>query len=150
MALLFTCAYWHALAKLRMHTDETLALLDTVTKLFGKRLRHFQQTTCSAFDTRELKQEVDRRHRRGLRNSATNSIPAASTSQATRRQKVFNLQTYKLHALGDYVTSIRKYGTTDSYSTESVSTCTQNILLTYRLTGRAGTPHFQGKISSNR
>ena len=140
LALLFTCAYWHALAKLRMHTDETLALLDTVTKLFGKRLRHFQQITCPAFNTRELKQEADRRHRRGLRNSTRNS--AASTSQATRRQKVFNLQTYKLHALGDYVTSIRKYGTTDSYSTESASTCTQTVLLTYKLTGRAGTPHF--------
>ena len=149
LALLFTCAYWHALAKLCMHTDETLTLLDTVTKLFGKRLRHFQQKTCSAFGTRELRWEADCRHRRGQRNLATNSTPAASTSQATRRQKTFNLQTYKLHALGDYATSIRKYGTTDSYSTESASTCTENVLLTYRLTGRAGTPHFQGKISSN-
>ena len=146
--MLFTCAYWHALAKLCMHMDETLALLDTVTKLFGKRLRHFQQKTCSAFDTRELKREADHRHRRGLKNSASNSTPAVSTS--TRRQRAFNLQTYKLHALGDYATSICKYGTTDSYSTESVSTSTQIGLLTHRITGRTGTPHFQGKISPNR
>lgn len=38
-----------------------------------------------------------------------------------RRRKTMNLNTYKVHALGDYVETIRKYGTTDSYSTELVS-----------------------------
>jgi len=31
-----------------------------------------------------------------------------------------NLQTYKLHALADYPSQIRMYGTTDSYSTQAV------------------------------
>lgn len=31
-----------------------------------------------------------------------------------------NLDTYKIHSLGDYVEAIRQYGTTDSYSTELV------------------------------
>ena len=35
--------------------------------------------------------------------------------------KGFNLNTYKLHSLGDYVETIRRYGTTDSYSTQLVS-----------------------------
>jgi hypothetical protein len=39
----------------------------------------------------------------------------------SRRRKSFNLHTYKFHVLGDYVTSIRRFGTTDSYSTEPVS-----------------------------
>jgi hypothetical protein len=35
-------------------------------------------------------------------------------------QKHFNLQTYKLHALGNYMSSIRRFRTTDSYSTQPV------------------------------
>lgn len=40
---------------------------------------------------------------------------------AGRRAKTFNMNTYKAHALGDYAKTIRRYGTTDSYSTEPVS-----------------------------
>ena len=31
--------------------------------------------------------------------------------------------TYKYHALGNYVDNIRRFGTTDSYSTQPVSVC---------------------------
>lgn len=37
-----------------------------------------------------------------------------------RKDKVFNLKTYKFHSLGDVVTCIRMFGTTDSYSTQTV------------------------------
>ena len=37
------------------------------------------------------------------------------------RPKLFNLNTYKLHALGDYVHTIHMFGTTDSYTTQIVS-----------------------------
>jgi hypothetical protein len=37
-----------------------------------------------------------------------------------RKQKKLNLRTYKHHALGDYVDTIRRFGTTDSYSTQPV------------------------------
>jgi hypothetical protein len=36
------------------------------------------------------------------------------------RTKSFNLTTYKLHALGDYVTMIKQFGTTDNTSTQTV------------------------------
>ena len=104
-----------------MHTDETLNLLDTITKRLGNRLRHFQRRTCTAFDTEELKREAESRHRRELKNVVGNSTGVSSTSQTARRPKTFNLQTYKLHALGDYASSIRKYGMTDLYSTEQAS-----------------------------
>ena len=114
-----------------MHTDETLTLLDSITGLLGRGLCRFQQKTCAAFDTQELKREAERRQRRGQKNTAGNSTTLA-TSQATRRKKAFNLQTYKLHALGDYVSSICKYGTTDSYSTETVSICArESAFFTY-------------------
>ena len=37
--------------------------------------------------------------------------------------KHFNLSTYKLHALGDYVQTISLFSTTDSYSTQTVRYC---------------------------
>jgi hypothetical protein len=49
--------------------------------------------------------------------SSSKKMTKATTS---RRSKTFNLNTYKIHALGDYVATIRQYGTTDSYSTEPV------------------------------
>ena len=48
--------------------------------------------------------------------------PQAGSTSRGRQPKTLNLNTYKLHALGDYTTTIRKYGTTDSYSTEPVCT----------------------------
>jgi hypothetical protein len=121
LTLLLTSVQWHALAKLRMHTDETLGLLDTVTVKLGRQLRRFQKYTCVAFKTRELRREAERRQRRQSRSLVSNGEATVSTHQTARRSKTFNLQTYKLHALGDYSTSIRNFGTTDSYSTEPVS-----------------------------
>ena len=48
---------------------------------------------------------------------ASESKPKKS---ASRLPKTLNLNTYKDHSVGDYVDSIRRYGTVDSYSTESV------------------------------
>jgi len=119
LTLLFTCAYWHMLAKMCMQTDEMLELLDVITERLGRHLRHFKRDTCAAFNTRELKWEVERRQRHEPKSQAGNSI-TTPTTQGVRRLKTFNLKTYKLHALGDYSNSICKFGTTDSYSTEPV------------------------------
>ena len=116
----------NGLLKLCMHTDETLTLLDTVMERLGQRLRHFQLKTCAAFNTQELKREAEccQHHaQENLKNLQGNStvMAAASTPHVSRRLKTFNLQTYKLHALSNYLSSIRRYGTTDSYSTEPAS-----------------------------
>lgn len=163
-------AHWHALAKLRVHTDLTLNIMDGVTADLGSKLRTFQKETCEAFPTRELKRERDARIHRAQQTKATpsgapankpvprpsgsssgapasnwvassrrgtdppplstahpaqttlnhNDISKSTAHDSTKHKKTFNLQTYKLHALGDYTTTIRKYGTTDSYSTEMV------------------------------
>lgn len=127
--LLFDMAHWHALAKLRMHTDLTLQVMDAVTISLGHKIRAFIQDTCPAFSTKELQREFDARVRRETRKSgpkSTQDKTAAPTSSATvtkskgRKPKTFNLNTYKGHSLGDYPDTIRKYGTTDSYSTEPV------------------------------
>lgn len=110
-------AQWHGLAKLRLHTDITIDQLEEVTTRLGQELRDFQTKICPAFQTKELPREVNARKRREAKNQSANSQPG---SQGERKTKTLNLQTYKLHSLGDYGKTIRKYGTTDSYSTEPV------------------------------
>lgn len=63
LQLLFTFAHWHGLAKLRLHTDATLAILDDETTKLGQQLRAFQTQTSTAFATHELKREADARQR---------------------------------------------------------------------------------------
>lgn len=134
--LLFTMAHWHGLAKLRLHTDSTLKLLDDLTTSLGSQLRHFANVVCPAFQTEALPKEIRISDKKGRnqtpksKSDMTISSRAISKSKAKTpkppmpkksNQKLFNLKTYKVHALGDYVEHIRLFGTTDSYSTEPVS-----------------------------
>jgi hypothetical protein len=137
LKLLFILCHWHGLAKLRMHTDETLQVLDDATVSLGRELRAFSTVTCPAFPTRELKREAEHRQRRQRQSQSRAGTTTQGSSQIVSRQsKTFNLQTYKLHALGDYVATIRQYGTTDSYSTQMVkiSICvgSSSFLFVYR------------------
>lgn len=123
--LLFRLAEWHALAKLRLHTNNSLDKLDQALNALGRQLRRFQQFTCSAFQAMELPREVAACQKR--QDQSTNG--RESTSGA--RPKSFNMLTYKLHALGDYTASIRLFGTTDSYTTQIVGisyfSCTGSV-----------------------
>jgi hypothetical protein len=101
-----------------MHTDETLQIMEDITASLGRELRAFSVDTCLAFPTRELRCEAECRWRRQQQSMAT------SKATVSLQSKTFNLQTYKLHALGDYVSSIRRFGTTNSYSTQPVQDST--------------------------
>ncbi|KAG2123872.1 hypothetical protein DEU56DRAFT_917278 [Suillus clintonianus] len=134
--LLFTLAHWHGLSKLRMHSDLTLDIFDATTTDIGNQLRDFKVKVCSVHDAKELDKEVNarsrcqakeavRRTQAGKNNkSVTNGLLTTTAVEEPvdhnklRRTVSFNLQTYKIHALGDYVSCIRRFGTTDSYSTE--------------------------------
>lgn len=140
MGLLFTLAHWHGLAKLRQHTDLSLNILESVTIQLGNLLRNFQSKTCTAYATHELKREMAARIRKATKGYSagkltttgpniknteighpTNKKVNNKTKKDMKRQyKTLNLNTYKDHSLGDYVETIRQYGTTDSYSTELV------------------------------
>ncbi|KIJ58626.1 hypothetical protein HYDPIDRAFT_33994 [Hydnomerulius pinastri MD-312] len=114
--LLFRLAQWHALAKLRLHTDDSLLLLDKATRLVGYQMRKFQEFTCAAFKTMELPSETAARRRR--KEGKNVGVGPSATTGTTARPKTFNLLTYKFHALGDYVNTIRLFGTSDSYTTQ--------------------------------
>lgn len=128
LRLLFNCAHWHGLAKLRMHIDPTLDILDALTIKIGADFRAFVNKTCPAFETYELNREMESRKRREAqknkasgRQTTHQSTNVQNASKKERKRAVFNTQTYKYHSLGDYGPTIRRLGTTDSYSTEPVS-----------------------------
>ncbi|KAJ7244602.1 hypothetical protein B0H12DRAFT_1236060 [Mycena haematopus] len=117
--LLFTFAEWHTLAKLKLHTDPTLERLDSVTTVLGCLLRRFKRVVCPEFATKELPSEEAARGRRQAKKAAQGKGKGRATiRKTTSNAKEFNLQTYKLHALGDYVPAVRWFGTSDSYSTQ--------------------------------
>ena len=112
--LVFVMGCWHAYAKLRLHTEQTLASFESLTADLGTLLRHFSTATCAAFKTTELPKERAARIRR------TANTPGTSTSGGGSKAKGFNLNTYKFHALGDYAQTIRERGTTDNYTSQRV------------------------------
>ncbi|TCD64617.1 hypothetical protein EIP91_003851 [Steccherinum ochraceum] len=125
LELLFVLASWHAYAKLRIHTNTTLGFLDESTTTLGERLRNFKETVCAHYRTTELPTEEAARGRRQA--ALANRPPRAnasrggngSTQTSGPRTKEFNMSTYKLHALGDYMTSAVLYGPSDNYSTQT-------------------------------
>ena len=132
--LLFILCTWHATAKLCLHTTTTLRYLKEATRSLGFLLQMFVKKTCSAFDTHELSGEVNAQTRRKAATSAkgrgSGKITEKSTGKSKKekgkqqnsasRLKLFNLCTYELSALGEYVWAILQYGTTESYSTQTV------------------------------
>ncbi|KAJ7049533.1 hypothetical protein C8F01DRAFT_1002225 [Mycena amicta] len=142
---LFTLAEWHALGKLRMHTDTTIEMLRTSTKELGRLLRRFRDHVCPFFKTKELPTEERTRERAQARNKSKgkgkgNATTKSTTTNAGTTKKEYNMFTYKLHALGHYVASILWFGTSDSYSTQPVSV--YFYITNYRLpilSGRART-----------
>ena len=62
--------------------------------------------------------------------------------------KKLNLDTYKFHALGDYVGMIKSFGTTDSFTTQVVSISLDYFHFTYVSIsiGRASAPPDQENV----
>lgn len=159
--LLFVLADWHALAKLRLHSDSTIGHLRSATTILGNRLRHFVKHICPSFDTRELPKEEAARIRRKQKKSGNKNTdqPTSVTNPRpaqTIKTKILNLFTYKLHALGDYVPTILSFGTTDSYSTQTVSSWVLFSLIEASSntavkpnTGRAGTSQSEKVLCPN-
>lgn len=119
-SLLFRFAQWHALAKLRIHSESSLGFLGETFKILSKQLRKFRDFTCAAFEAVELPKEKAARQRRFAQRATDRPNDSSSEFKGTRI-KTFNLSTYKFHAMGDYVQTIKLFGTTDSFTTQIVS-----------------------------
>ena len=119
MTLLYRTAEWHAFAKLRLHTENTLQHLEKLTTELGQLMRKFRDATESGFATFELPKEIGARNRR--KKSGKGKEKAAAGNISGRKPKILNIFTYKWHSLGDYVRTIRLFGGTDGFSTQVVS-----------------------------
>jgi hypothetical protein len=122
LTLLFRLNEWHSFAKLRMHSESTVQHLDDLTSEIGRLMRKFRDDT-STYQTFELPREVEARKRKKMKAAETQgkSTAPAAPGSSTRKRRTLNLSTYKWHALGDYVRTIKLFGPTISYSTQIVS-----------------------------
>lgn len=124
--LLFELNTWHSLAKLRLHTETTVKDLENSTTRLGTILRKFQRNVCSAYETYDLPSEeavrVRRKAKKALQSQSAKKkrIQPSTLKKTPRRQRTFNLNTYKTHSLGSYARAIRLHGSTDNYNSQTV------------------------------
>ncbi|KAL1750714.1 hypothetical protein FB107DRAFT_294399 [Schizophyllum commune] len=122
--LLYRTAEWHATAKLRMHTDATLKLLDELTREFGALAREFEQLSAAQFATVETPKEATARARREMnKNTAAAGQPNLALTMSRRPPS-------------DYSSTIRRYGTTDSYTTQTSELAHRVVKRLYELTNK--------------
>lgn len=119
LKLLYRTSEVHALAKMRMHTDETTERLKKVTSEFGKLIRRFRDDVSVKYATVETPAEVAKRNRNQARQQDGGAFTDMVRSGGPR-PKTLNLNTYKFHSLGDYPMFIHLFGGSDSYSTQLV------------------------------
>jgi hypothetical protein len=140
--LAFDLATWHAYAKLRLHTTHTIASLRSQTKELGRLLRHYSTKLCPKYATKLLPGEAAAAYRRKAANTKK-VMPTSQQPKAPSKAKStipkgsgFNLQTYKIHALGDYADHIEQFGPTDCFSTQQVCDLSPKFFLcSHPLTG---------------
>jgi hypothetical protein len=135
--LLFELATWHRFAKLCLHTELSICTLEALTMWLGSDLWCFESVTCEAFDTWELPSEeaawgwqmaaLAKKQGPSWGHVARSSDVASMTPKKRKRKRKFNLSTYKLHVLGDYVEAIQAYDTTDNYNMQLVSDAPHNL-----------------------
>ncbi len=129
--MLFDTAAWHGYAKLRLHSDSTLASFEVSTTDIGRHFRLFEKDTCQAYVTKELPSEAGARVRRQVAAAQSGKKKLAGSSRVQKRKRsaspqklpkkrIFNNRTAKTHFLGDYPWAIRYFGTTDGNSTQIV------------------------------
>ena len=154
---LFLLATWHAYAKLRLHTEDTLESFDQLTAPLGEKLRLFAGKITKDFVVKELPKETAAKARRAAANlkqkttkgkepaksapvkkSIKGKLGKKSTKGRKPEKKIISMSllTYKLHALGDYVQTIRQRGTTDSYNSQTVSILLYSEVYLIIFTGR--------------
>ncbi|TBU36276.1 hypothetical protein BD309DRAFT_1073507, partial [Dichomitus squalens] len=130
--MLFELARWHALAKLQLHSETTIAALDTSTGTLGQSMRAFLRHVCPHFATQELPKETQSRQRHKAASGRNKQSAMASS-----KFRAFNvLNTYKYHRLGDYARGISEIGTTDNTSTQTGEFEHRRVKQFYRRTNK--------------
>ena len=69
------------MAKLRMHTDTTLKMLEDITVSLGAEFRRFDRVVCSKIQTEELATEVEARVRRAQKKAEKDAKQAGKDTK---------------------------------------------------------------------
>ena len=101
--------------------------LENSTTRLGELLRSFQSDVCPAYQTFDLPAEEAARVRRKAaatkKTEETIDQPKGkqkAMESGSKKLRTFNLNTYKIHALGSYAEAIRLYGSPDNYNSQTV------------------------------
>jgi hypothetical protein len=122
MDLLFDMATYHALLKLRLHHELSLQMLDAMVHRLGSSLRRFKKYVCDIPDIQFSPEEIAKRERRKAREDekrAKKGLPPISRREP-KAPNPLSLNTSKIHKIHHSVNSIRRFGTTDNYTTQNV------------------------------
>lgn len=114
-----------------MHTTHTIESLRSQTKQLGSQLRRYANKICPKYKTKALPGEAAAAYRRKAAKAAKKAKAGSSSEKAgppkaksnsgnSAGLKKFNLNTYKVHALGDYADHIELFGPIDCFSTQQV------------------------------
>ena len=99
--LMFHLAEWQVLVKLRVHTEDMLALLQQALCWLGTQCKNTNiHIMCTTFQAKELPPEMAQRVRRELADLQSGHWKKAARSESL--PKAININMYKFHALGDY------------------------------------------------
>ncbi|KAG7093514.1 hypothetical protein E1B28_007188 [Marasmius oreades] len=111
-----------AYASLHLHSDSTLASLNTMVTELGNLMRRFVNDTCTAYVTTEIPEEAEkRRHSAARARKKKNKQPKKKRKRDEEEEellsKEFNMSTFKIHNLEHYVHFIKNVGSFDGVST---------------------------------
>ncbi|KIK31437.1 hypothetical protein CY34DRAFT_19925 [Suillus luteus UH-Slu-Lm8-n1] len=122
-----------------MHSRSTITFLEETFQKLSRKLRKFRNFTCAAFNAVELPREKAARQKKASQRSENGGNISQESSRGAKSKK-FNLLTYKFHAMGDYATTIRFFGTTDSFTTQIGELAHRALKAFYPLTNKLDTP----------
>jgi hypothetical protein len=103
--LLFLLATCHAYTKLCLHTDTTLRMFVMVSVALCQMLRHFTTMICPWYATRELLHEVNACVTRQQAQVKNGTRERKKISRSIKL-KQFNMATYKMHCIPNYLDAI--------------------------------------------
>ncbi|KAJ8085485.1 hypothetical protein PM082_004301 [Marasmius tenuissimus] len=111
-----------AYASLGMHTDSTVATLDSRITQYGKSLWRFVNKTCAAYTTKEIPEEAEKRQNteasRAKKRHKQGKAPKNKKSDASEEDaNGLKEKTFKTHMPTHYPYFIKAFGSLDSYTT---------------------------------
>jgi hypothetical protein len=104
------------------HTQELDHEVDARSRRQTKdAIRHTEGSMPNSVGQRIVAQKRVGDNAKGKQKANFEQLQDPCLPRPSRMKKSLNLKMYKFHVLGDYVTSICRFGTTELYSTEPVS-----------------------------